>query len=263
MIRRLTFGLIFLTALAVVACGRQVTPNPVGVGPLGALPGQMAVTFDVAQPFNFSNYQYWIVFNTSGNGLTPDTQPYNNNWAAYSEGIEITGNGGATSARAFQFVKNLQNPHITPTFQPLPTTPQQLQYNLNSNGSGAEFSVIFQRSVFIGIQPSPLPLATPWLFNAFTTQADVQGNLLFVDSMGGATGGAPPPFVSPVLNTWRCFDTNPITAISNGRQVDPSAQIVSVEIANNPSPTPSVTPSAVPCSSDGGDARGVIDRITK
>ena len=150
----------------------------------------MAVTFDVAQPFNFSNYQYWIVFNTSGNGLTPNTQPYNNNWAAYSEGIEITGNGGATSARAFQFVRNTQNPHITPSFQPLPTTPQQFQYNPNSNGTGTEFSVIFQRSVFIGVQPSPLPLATPWLFNAFTTQANVQGNLVFVDSMGGATGGS-------------------------------------------------------------------------
>jgi hypothetical protein len=82
----------------------QVTPNPIGIGPGGAPEGYMSVFLDVAQPFNFSNYQYWIIFNTSGNKLTPDTQPMNSKWAAYSEGIEVAGNGGSAFARVILFV---------------------------------------------------------------------------------------------------------------------------------------------------------------
>ena len=41
MIRRLSFGfvVVLVTAFIVVACGRQVTPNPPGLGPGGAPPG--------------------------------------------------------------------------------------------------------------------------------------------------------------------------------------------------------------------------------
>jgi hypothetical protein len=45
----------------------------------------------------------------------------------------------------------------------------------------------------------------------------------------------------------RGFD-NTYAARLSGLIVDQAAQIVQVTIANNPSPTPSVTPSAVPCS---------------
>jgi hypothetical protein len=249
MIRKLGFVLVLLTAVTIVACGRQVTPNPPGIGPGGAPEGYMSVFFDVSGQFNFSNYQYWIVFNTSGNGLTPGTQPFLNNWAAYSEAIEVAGNGGSTFARAVQFVKNPTNPHIPPAFITLPTTPQQLQYNANSNGTGTEFNVIFQRSVFIGVQPSPSPLAANWLYNAFTTQASVQNNLVFVDSMG-AGGPNPPQYNSPALPTYTCFDqTN--YALSSGLQIDPPADIVSTEVANNPSPAPN----AQVCSPDEGDVR--------
>jgi hypothetical protein len=258
MIRKLCFGLVLLAAVTIVACGRQVTPNPPGIGPGGAPAGYMSVFFDVSQPFNFSNYQYWIVFNTSGNGLTPGTQPYLNNWAAYSAAIEVAGNGGSTFARAVQFVKN-QNTHIPPAFITLPTTPQQLQYNANSNGSGTEFNVIFQRSVFIGVQPSPSPLAANWVYNAFTTQASVQNNLVFVDSMG-AGGPNPPQYNSPALPTYTCFDQTNF-ALSSGLQIDPPAQIVSTEVANNPSPVPSA---AATCSSDttgDGEARHATSRM--
>src|ERR1700677_945029 len=76
MIRRLSFGfvVVLVTAFIVVACGRQVTPNPPGLGPGGAPPGYIAVFYSVESPFNFSNYQYIVVLNTSGNGVTPSTQ---------------------------------------------------------------------------------------------------------------------------------------------------------------------------------------------
>jgi hypothetical protein len=257
MIRKLGFGLVLLTAVIVVACGRQVTPNPVGIGPGGAPEGFMSVFFDVAAPFNFSSYQYWIVFDTTGDGITPSVQPFNNNWAGYSGGIEITGSGGATSAAAFQFVKSLTNPHNPPAFVLLRPTPQQLQYNSNSNGSGTEFNIIVQRSIFLGVRtsPSPSPLAANWTYNAFTTQAGVVGNLVFVDSMG-AGGPRLPDYSSPTLPTYQCFD-NTFTALSSGLQIDPPAQIVQVEIANNPSPAPN----AAPCSPETGDAKHAATRM--
>lgn len=84
MIRRLSFGfvVVLVTAFIVVACGRQVTPNPPGLGPGGAPPGYIAIHYDVYSPFNFSNYQYMIVFNTSGTGVTPSTDTVQTNWAA-------------------------------------------------------------------------------------------------------------------------------------------------------------------------------------
>jgi hypothetical protein len=257
-VRQIGFGLVLLTAVVVVACGRQVTPNPVGLGPGGAPEGFTSVFFDVPQPFNFSSYQYWIIFDTTGDGQTPSTQPYDNNYAGYSEGIEVAGSGGSTFAQPVQFIK--EGSHIPPHFQVLPFTPQNFIYNANSNGSGTEFNVIFRRSIFLGIpHPSPSPLAHNWTYNAFTTQATTLSQLVFVDSMG-AGGKLPPQYSSPILPTWQCFDTNAIYALSSGLQIDPPAQIVSVEIANNPSPTPSVKPSAVPCSSSTDDARSAITR---
>ena len=116
----------------------QVTPNPPGIGAGGALPGQIAILFDVAAPFNFSSYQYWVIFNTSGDGATPSTLPIQNNWDGYFGGVEVTGVGGATSAQAYQFLKNASQPLAPPYPQRLITTPQNFQYNVNSNGTGTE-----------------------------------------------------------------------------------------------------------------------------
>lgn len=242
--RRIAFLVLALCSVVVIACGRQVTPNPPGIGAGGAAPGFMSVKFDVAAPFNFSSYQYWIVFNTVNNGLTPDTHPFQNNWAAYSDAIEVAGVGGATFASAVQFIKDPSNPHVPPAFFHVQTTPQQFQYTANSNGTGTEFNVIFQRSVFLQIlkspSPSPTPFANGWRFNAFTTQANPSNQLIFVDSMG-AGGPVDPQWNSPVTDIRQCTD-NTYYALSSGLQIDPPASIASVEISNNPSPGPDSAP---------------------
>jgi hypothetical protein len=246
--RRINFGskraavAAFAAAVAVTACGRQVTPNPAGIGPGGAPEGFMSAFLDVAAPFNFSQYQYWIVFNVSGNGLTPGVLPANNNWAAYSAAIEVTGTGGSTSARAVQFVKSTTNPHAVPAFETIPSVPgQSLIYIYNSNGSQTEFNVIFKRSLFRGIANDPQTLAANWTFNSFSTQANTNNNLVFVDSMGQG-GNVLPDYTSPVLPTYQCFDTQPLFARYTGNQIPAAAQIVSTDIANNPSPSPSSAP---------------------
>lgn len=244
--RKFSFGLLVAMGIIVVACGRQVTPNPPNLGAGGAAPGFMSVRFDVAAPFNFSSYQYWIVFNTTNNGLTPDTRPFQSNWAAYSSALEVFGLGGGTVAVPGQFLKNI-NPHIPPHFQPFVNLPgQQFQYIVNSNGTGTEFTIVFQRSIFSpinqtpGPSPTPSPISNVWRFNAFTTQASTQNVMVFVDSMG-VGGPVDPQWNSPVINILQCTDAS-YTALSSGLQIDPPASISSVEIANNPSPAPNATP---------------------
>lgn len=243
MIRKLLFASALLTAVIVAACGRQVTPNPPGLGAGGAPVGYMVVKFDVTAPFNFANYQYWVVFNTTGNGVTPGTLPFTNNWAGYSAAIEVAGNGGATFARPIQFIRNT-NPAIPPAFLPLNTTPAQFQYTANSNGGSTEFTVQFQRQIFNNIggstptpstspSSSPQPFANNWTFNAFVTQANNANQLQFVDSMG--VGGANNPqynCCSPALVVNQNSD-NVYYALNSGIITDPAAQIVSVEIGNN------------------------------
>jgi len=235
MIRRFSFGfvIVLVTAFIVSACGRQVTPNPPGLGPGGAPPGYMSVFFDTQAPFNFSNYQYMIVFNTSGSGQTPSTDTIQTNWAGWSYAMVALGNGVSSFAEPIQFVRSTQNPHVPPAWLRLGSTPQQFSYNLNANGTGTEFSILMQRAVFAPT-PAPSPTPTPnniWTFNAFVTQP-TQGNLTFVDSMG-AGGPIDPQFVSPKLCMTEPFDT---TFLPQGQYTppDPASQIVSIEIANNP-----------------------------
>ncbi len=240
MIRRLSFGfvVVFVTAFIVVACGRQVTPNPPGLGTGGAPPGYMAIHFDVASPFNFSNYQYMMVFDTTGDGKTPSTDTFQTNWAGYSFALIALGNGGAAYAEPVEFKKN-SNPHIPPAWLKLGTTPQQFNFNPNSNGQGTEFSMIAQKSIFLGA--SPAPSASPsniWRFNAFVTQATGSGQWTFLDSLG-AGGPIDPQFVMSVpLCMTQVFDN---TYYGLYTPSDPAAQIVSIEISNNP-----VSPTACP-----------------
>jgi hypothetical protein len=240
-------GSIFVAVLGLGAfagaCGRQITPNPPALGAGGAPPGYMALFFNTSGPLNFSSYRYMLVFNTTGNGITPSTDTQQTNWAGYSFGLIALGNGISSSAEFGEFVAS-KNPHNPPAWLPLYPTPQQFSYNLDSNGSQTQFSLLVQKRIFAGIaSPSPTPSSSPtpgpslWTFNAFTVQGNPSdpGQWYFVDSLG--TGGPnDPQFVSPRL----CM-TEPFDYIRYGSYPanDPSADIYSIEIANNPvSPSP-------------------------
>ena len=237
--QRAAFLLVSFAALTSAACGRQVTPNPPGLGPGGAPPGYVAFFFNVTAPFNFASYQYMFVLNTSGSRITPSTDAVQTNRAGYSFALVARGNGVSSFAQFVQLIppKSGKGP---PGWLPLGTAPQLFSYNLNNNGTGTEFSLLVKRSVFNGIaSPSPSPSASPtptppnqWTFNAFTTQPGGSGgNWYFVDSMG-AGGPTDPQFVSPTLCLGEPFDR---TFYATGfTPPDPAAQIVSVEIANNP-----------------------------
>jgi hypothetical protein len=233
--RRHLFTLILAAASAFAACGRQVTPNPPGLGAGGAPPGYIAFFFNTEAPFNFSQYQYMFVLNTSGSRVTPSTDTWQTNWAGYVFNLVALGNGITSSATAV-YLAHGSNPHFPPRWLPLGTTPQTFSYNLNDNGTGTEFSMLAQRRIFnYAPSPSPSPSASPsnlWTFNAFVTQANGSGQWQFVDSLGSG-GPTDPQYVSPTLCMTEPFDN---TYFPQGQYVptDPAAQIVSVEIANNP-----------------------------
>jgi hypothetical protein len=229
------------TVVAICACGRQVTPNPPGLGPGGAPPGYIAFFFNTEAAFNFSQYQYMIVLNTSGSRVTPSTDTWQTNWAGYVFDLIATGNGIESSAKPY-YLQHNSNPHIAPGWYFLGTTPQLFSYNLNDNGTGTEFSILAQRRIFdYNPSPSPSPSSTPsnlWTFNAFVAVAQSGGgNWYFYDSMG-AGGPTDPQYASPSLCMTEPFDQTffPQGTFAPG---DPAAQIVSIEIANNPiSPSP-------------------------
>lgn len=241
--QRIIFLGTLVAAIFASACGRQVTPNPPGLGPGGTPPGYMAVFFNTEAPFNFSSYQYMLVLNTTGSGVTPSTQTIQSNWAGYVFDLMALGNGVSSYARAVYLVHG-SNPHIPPGWLPLGTNPQTFSYNLDANGTGTEFSILVQRRVFTyGASPSPSPSTSPsnlWTFNAFVAQAQPSGQWYFLDSMG-AGGPNPPEYVSPTLCMTEPFDN---TYYPQGQYApqDPAAQITSIEITNNPAASPSPCP---------------------
>jgi hypothetical protein len=235
---------VFALAAVLAACGRQVTPNLPGVGVGGLSPGYMSVKFDVAGTMDFTNYRYFIVFNTTESGKTPDTNPWQNNWAGYSYAIEVGGSPGSTFASVWEYLH--QNCTCKPAYVQLQTTPTQLQYTPNSNGTGNEFTVTFAPYIFGGLatpspQATPAPVRAVWLFNAFVTQPNVDAQLTFIDWLGPNDGST---FASQPYNIYQSGGFDQVVYANNTTQPgDPNAQIVSVEIANNPpSPLPSPLP---------------------
>jgi hypothetical protein len=240
-VTRFGFAALLSVGVAMAACGRQVTPNPVGLGAGGAPPGYIAFFFNTESPFNFSQYQYMFVLNTTGNRITPSTDTVQTNWAGYQFMLIASGSGFASHAQAVYLSHSTINPHAPPGWLPLGTNPQNFSYIYNNNGSGTEFELLAQRQIFdYNPSPSPSPSSTPsnvWTFNAFVAQAQPGGNWTFYDSMG-AGGPIDPQYVSPVLCMTEPFDQT-FFPLGNFTPPDPTAQIVSVEIANNPaSPKP-------------------------
>lgn len=221
----------------------------------------MSVKFRVMQPFNFQSYSYMIVFNTTGDGTTPRANGTQTNYQGYSFAILVSGSGGAATAQLYQYYR--PPGYTAPQLIGIQTTPQQLQFYPNTNGQNTEFTVIFDRSLFFGINntpgpssspssspsaspsssPSASPSATPtplgapaqnWNFNFFVAQGPLS-NLIPVDSLG-AGGPNDATYASPSLDTQSQFDMQiTVQAPLGSHPSDQGADTIqSGEIANSP-----------------------------
>jgi hypothetical protein len=156
-----------LVAIMLAACGRQVTfPKP---GTNGGLPaGNMLVRYTVAGTFDFTDYTYAIVFNTSGNGGTPyaNTQ-FNGGFLNYSFAWFIGGKFGTVQSPPVLLQYYLTPGSTTNVGTQQIVVPLNLAtLTLNSNGQNSQFTLLFSRSLLdrpaIGAAtPSPTPSPTP------------------------------------------------------------------------------------------------------
>jgi hypothetical protein len=176
MIRRL--GVLVLgLALALGSCGRQITPDSaLGINGNGLVSGTMQITFRTVGALDFTNVGYWIVFNTSGNQLTPYPQ-FTLNPQNYSYALVVgAAQGGVFGVQSsipeliqYYLVSGAGSPLHGVVIQSISST--QLRSVLPGNGSANQFTVTFDRSIFNQappteacttgtVTPSPSPGAT-------------------------------------------------------------------------------------------------------
>jgi len=221
---------VFLAAVVLVACGRQVTPNPPGTTN-GVLPGYLFVRYDTANPMDSTNVRYLIAFNTSGNGGVPYTNAYNTGYANYSFIITVSGINGFVAPQVCQIIRQ-QGGGVT--CQPEQFSPSQVILTVVST---TEFTVMFDRKLFFGIPPAsptpPPPTTQPqsiWTFNFITTDR----NFHPLDALGiGGPNDTSFNLPLPVSTTFDFLQqlTVPAGATKSGNL---NAQLAGGEIINNP-----------------------------
>lgn len=185
---------------------------------------------------DFTNVQYVIMFNTSTQGGEPYANGFQTNFANYSFAIVVGGNGTLSQVQVIQYVRSPGTGGGTvATPQSIPFTPQQLQFNLNSNSQNTQLTVTFDRRLFNGIvaTPSPVPGANPniWFINWFTTNGSGQP----IDAPGlGGPQDTSFTYGLPGVDITKAFDL-PWVASAGWPQVTPrSAQIAGGEVINSP-----------------------------
>jgi hypothetical protein len=232
-------------SMAAAACGRIVTVPKTGANG-GLVPaGNMFIRYRVLGTLDFTGLRYLIVFNTSGNGLTPLPAQSTQSYVNYSFILAFGGTQVSGAAYAVYQIVNSGSGGYTAVL--LPQAPQFItNFNQNSSGSSNEFTFTFNRLLLTplaNVSPSPSPTATPnaiptlasgvsslWAINVFS--ADANNNP--IDAVGNL-GIQDVTFSSFVIDTLSPFDyvvnkPNPLPyQVSNT-----NAQIVSVEIINQP-----------------------------
>ena len=147
-----------------------------------------------------------IVFNTTGSGFTPSTDTLQTNWArVFVRSVDRAGqrrrlvrprpsNSSLTGTRTYP-----------PGVAALGTTPQQFSYNLNSNGTGTEFSILAQKAIFKGIaSPSAVsqrqPIGELDIQRLHHAGRSSQAQWFVLWTRWAPGGPVDPQFVSPTLD---------------------------------------------------------------
>ena len=241
--RRLGFAVV-LMSMMVAACGRIVTVPKTSTG-VAAPAGNMFIRVRTVQTLDFTGGRYIVVFNTSGNGVTPLATQIAS-FSNYSFELIFGGtNVGGASYQLLQIV-----PSGTSAGYQQISVPIQQQYvtnfNPNSNGTNTEFTFTFNRLLLTPIAtpspsaaptaptPSPGPnptlqpgVSTLWAMNVFST--DPSGNPID----GIATNGVQDvTFKGLVIDTTQPVDDLITKPLAAAPQVNPEVSVV--EVINAP-----------------------------
>jgi hypothetical protein len=242
-------GFALLTAsMAAAACGRIVTvPKTGSTG--GLVPaGNMLIRYRVLGTLDFTNLRYLVVFNTSGNGLTPYANSLNTAFLNYSFILVFGGSQvGGASFGLLQVIPIASGGFQTVALQPAPQ--YVTSFNANSSGQGNEFTFTFNRLLLTPLQstsPSPTPTSTPtsgptsvptllsgvsslWAINLFST--DANNNAIDAIAFNGISDTT---FSSFVVNTLAPFDVPVNKAPGYSQVTNINAQISAAEVINQP-----------------------------
>jgi hypothetical protein len=262
MLRRASLAFFLIALGLAVACGRQVTPSPT----FGSLSGTLQIKFSVADSFDFTQFNYWMVFNTSGTGGEPYAPSLRQgNFKNFSYAFIVGAITGQQTVLPvlWQFYFIPATGQIS--HQQFNVNPATTNLQLNTDGTNTQFTLIFPRSQLAlppptaptptaspvgtskptssptpaptGATPGPTPVSSPtvssqstWCLNLFTTDNSTQFNVL--DALG--LGPTDQSFSSG------CFDVNQPQDIvyQQPQELNPppdaSSQLASMEIINTP-----------------------------
>jgi hypothetical protein len=154
MFRRAALATFVAALLLVVACGREITPEP---NLSSNLAGHIDLRFRVNGTLAFSTYDYQVVIDTCGQGV-PYPNPATNSYKNYSYSFNIgTSPFGVATVYPIliQYKLTTGTSGLTPL--PVPLSPSLVSLNTNSNGQGSEFELIFDREQL----DNPLALVQP------------------------------------------------------------------------------------------------------
>jgi hypothetical protein len=249
MFRRAAVATFAAAIVLVVACGRQITPNPT----TSNLAGDIDLRFRVNGTLAYSTYDYQIVIDTCGQGV-PLPNPATNSYKNYTFSFNV-GTSPFGVATVYPILEQYKLTTGTTGFIPIPVplSPSLVSLNTNSNGQGSEFELIFPRaqledplgtmnlpcteatSATPAATTSPVPEPTTaneenWIFNFIVlTPTGVP-----LDSLGQG-GASDTSFGGIVVNTQSLQPYLVVkTADSSGAPSDPNASIAGGEIDNYP-----------------------------
>jgi hypothetical protein len=235
MFRWLGLGVV-VGGLMLGACGRQETGlEAPGAGSIQ--PGWMLIRNRVAGQLDFTNVEYWIVFNTSGNGIEPYPALLMSGFKNYNYACIIGGSASATQPLLRQFYLA---PSVGLAAATIVLPVQDYIYIPNSGGNpqgGGEFTLEFDRRLMVEpnpLQPLVTPTATPaaqsvWAINFITT--DPLNNPIDSMGLGGASDAT---FTQGVVNTAQSFDLTYTKPSGSSTVQNSSAQLQGFEIINAP-----------------------------
>jgi hypothetical protein len=212
MLRRASIAFLVLALGFAVACGRQVTPSP---NLSGTLAGTVQIKYRVSGPFDFSQFNYWIVFNTSGQGGMPYAPAITQgNYKNFSYAFVVGAISGGNSSvlpilYQFYFIPATGQVHV----QQFNVNPSTTTFEPNSNGQGTEFTLIFARSQ-LALPPPTAPTPTP---TAAGTPTAKPSSTPTPTPMPSNASPGPTPVSSPTVasqSTWyvNLFTTDPANA---------------------------------------------------
>ena len=219
MLRRAAVGTFAAAILLVVACGREITPEPTSSN--SNLAGHIDLRFRVNNTLAFSLYDYQIVINACG-GNVPYPNPATSSYKDYTYSFNVgTSPYGVLQVYPIllQYKLTTGTNGLTPlTVQP---NPSYESLNTNSNGHGTEFELIFDRALLdnpLGLsQPCPSftqPPATTTAFDSTPRAAAGpsplarSGEILAVadaatlSPLAAATATPAPQPTVPIQSTW-------------------------------------------------------------